>query len=429
MTDSRPLLIRGLIFDGNSQNQEPYQQYEEEHSDLLFLMGDLSQPGRLKAIIEDCIFQNGVADGISVFHNVDVEVYNCSAENVFRGGFVCTGGYTNIIINNFTTKGSIDRTGIDLEVSSKGYGNTCRVNVILENINIIDGDFDLGVGDGSVIIGNNIKANTPFNLYALNSKVTINNSEFAIGPKDRIIHPYDVTFNNCTFYASEEKISEGDNILIAAPSVAWNLSKTAYENQKLTFNDCLFTTSANVEASDTVYGISTGCDPVAYNNVLTVNGGQFSDTLDVGIKTQYRGGNWKINDATINADLAFYWTGYSPSGGNEYVDIVIDGARINGSQFMFAGDYTPAGSNLNKLEIRNVYLNATTAYISSPYGLRGTQYLGNSVIVGEDAPTDLIHGFVGDIYTDNVSQWKCIKAGYFSNKTGKNVASEWIKIN
>ena len=166
-----------------------------------------------------------------------------------------------------------------------------------------------------------------------------------------ILYPNDVTFNNCIFSASEDKITENNNTLYAAPQVHWNISGTSYQNQKLTFNDCNFTANADVESSDTVYGIITGIDPVAYNNVLTVNGGQFTDKLDVGLITMYRGANWRVNNATINANLAFFWNGYSPTGGGEYVNIVIDGAEINGSQFMLAGDYSPAGSNLNRLEI------------------------------------------------------------------------------
>ena len=331
-------------------------------------------------------------------------------------------------VNNLTTKGTIDATGIDFEASSdKGYGDTFKVIANLNNINLINGDFDIGVLEGSVITANNVKSDCPFYLFAKDSKITINNSEFAIGPNDNIIYPYDVTFNSCIFTASEDKVTEKNNVLYAGPIVNWNISGTAYKNQKLTFNDCTFTANGNIEDADTVYGIYTGIDVPSYNNVLTVNGGTFSDKLDIGIKTVHRGGTWKIKDTTMNCDLAFSWNGYSPTGGGEYVNILIDGAKIYGSQFMEAGDYTPAGSNLNRLEVKNLYLNEDSSDIRSFYGLRGTLYLGNSTIRGTGAPLSSNNAFVGDIYTDGTSQWKCTKGGYLSYG-GEIVASEWLKI-
>ena len=56
MVDSRPLVVRNLIFDGNSQNQGDYSLHKLEHSDLLFLMADGSKPGKLKAVVENCYF-------------------------------------------------------------------------------------------------------------------------------------------------------------------------------------------------------------------------------------------------------------------------------------------------------------------------------------------------------------------------------------
>ncbi len=66
-----------------------------------------------------------------------------------------------------------------------------------------DGDCDLGVSDGSVVLCTNIIARAPFNLYAHNSTVRINNSEFGVGRYsghgNRIVHPGNVTFQNCCF--------------------------------------------------------------------------------------------------------------------------------------------------------------------------------------------------------------------------------------
>ena len=160
--DSKPLIIKNLTFDGNSQNQGPYQNWELEQAHLIFLMGNPSQPGRLRAIIKDCHFKNGVGDGISQFVNVDLKVYNCEAENVFRGGWVLTGGHSKAYVKNFVTRGNIDPTGIDIEVAGKGYGNTFDVNVVLEDVTCIDGDCDLGFpGGNSTLVATRVKSFPP----------------------------------------------------------------------------------------------------------------------------------------------------------------------------------------------------------------------------------------------------------------------------
>ena len=92
-TDSKPLIIKNLIFDGNIENQGAYQHYELEHNNLLFLCGALPEDsqGRLRAIIQDCVFKDSVSDGIALHDNAYVDIYNCETDNCFRGGFV-TGG-------------------------------------------------------------------------------------------------------------------------------------------------------------------------------------------------------------------------------------------------------------------------------------------------------------------------------------------------
>ena len=142
--DSKPLIIRNLNFDGNSKHQGNYKKFELEQAHMIFLMAKPNKPGRLKAIIEGCRFKNGVGDAISVYLNVDVEVRNCEAENVFRGGFVLTGGYSKAYLKNFPTRGKIDETGIHTEIDDPGYGRNYGINVILEDVNLLDGRCDLG---------------------------------------------------------------------------------------------------------------------------------------------------------------------------------------------------------------------------------------------------------------------------------------------
>ena len=109
--------VKGFIFDGSSQSQGPYRNYEQEHAALIFLNADRNYPGRLRVNIEDCTFVNGVGDAIHAYTNTYVKVKTCTAINVFRGGFVLTGGNSIAEVKEFTTMGDIDPTGIDVEVA------------------------------------------------------------------------------------------------------------------------------------------------------------------------------------------------------------------------------------------------------------------------------------------------------------------------
>lgn len=92
-------------------SQGPYQQHQLEQAHLVFLYGNPDRRGRLRAVVEDCHLRNGVADGISVSTNVAARVYNCDAVDVFRGGFVLTGGHSTADVHTLTTRGTRDPTG------------------------------------------------------------------------------------------------------------------------------------------------------------------------------------------------------------------------------------------------------------------------------------------------------------------------------
>jgi hypothetical protein len=208
--DSKPLIIRNLVFDGNSANQGPYRGYQQEHGHLVFLNGWPTSPGRLKSLIENVVVRNSVADGISIYTNVDVVVRNVRAENDFRGGVVVTGGNSKILIENLTTLGPIDKTGIDVEVDGPGYNNSLKIEFTINGADL-DGDLDIGVFDGSVVDVNNLRMRSgPVFLLNSDSKMTIRNSTLLVGVADsyanRIVAPGDLTFDNVQFYLVDEGV-------------------------------------------------------------------------------------------------------------------------------------------------------------------------------------------------------------------------------
>jgi hypothetical protein len=302
--DSKPLIIKGLTFDGSSQTQGPYHDYELEQAHLLFLNANPAYPGRLQAIVEDCKFQNGVADAISIYKNVDVKVYNCEATNVFRGGFVLTGGYSSAKVTKFTTKGEIDPTGIDIEIDGKGFGGTFQTNIEFNDLNLVNGDFDVAVSDGSTVIGNNIvSSDGPFNLYSENSKIRFTNSTFKMGAADtymnRIVFPYDVVFENCDLYATRRETGKPYSFFAIA-DIWWQLqSSTAiHKDQSLVFNNCRFLVDNNIEDEDKVYAVHSYGDKSNTNNTLAINGGCISSGFDQGIVVEPGGVSATIASTT-----------------------------------------------------------------------------------------------------------------------------------
>jgi hypothetical protein len=430
--DSRPLVIKGLTFDGSSQTQGPYQRYELEQAALVFLMGNKKYPGRLTAIIEDCVFKNGVGDGVHAYVNTNLKMYNCVAENVFRGGFVLTGGYSIAEVKNLITRGEIDRTGIDVEIDAAGYDSR-KVEVYLENLQLIDGDFDIGVGRGSLIIGKNIVTEAPFHLYAKNSTARFFNCKFGVSSGNRIIFPHDVTFTDCEFYVSKKNIKKSTKFITAAPFITWNLSGSHEKDQSLIFNNCNFIGDERIMGGfgGQTYGIYTGWDAVDYNNVLTLNDCMISVTNGTGLGMMYRGGNLVLNRTVFDTDLALSFAGFSDSS-KAWFNIRLGGIIIKRGRYAHIDGYgTHMGmhSNQNKLEQRNIVIEEDNNYISSSYGLDGNQYIGYRVIKGTKPPSESTHGFVGDIFQLKGSSltWRCLKAGYVIKRDSKKipVKSRW----
>lgn len=280
-TNSNPLIIKGFTFDGNSQNQGSYRNYELEQAHLIFLSAHPDFPGKLQAVIEDCHFKNGVADAISVYTNVDVKVKNIEVNDVFRGGFVLTGGNSTAEVSHLTTRGKIDEGGIDIEVDGEGYGGNMRVDVKLDTLNLIDGDFDIAVGDESTILGNNIISDAPFYLFSLNSTMKFTNSKFKVGAVDglsnRILFPYNVTFENCEIYVTRKETDNPYDFFSAA-DVWWQYRGYKIQtNQTLTFKNVQFKVDSNIQPADTTYAIYLRKDLLANNNQLILQGVTMDD--------------------------------------------------------------------------------------------------------------------------------------------------------
>jgi hypothetical protein len=390
--DSPLLTIRGLTIDGNSANQGPYRNYELEQAHLIFLSADPTKAGRLRVALEDLVLRNCVADGVSVYRNVDLQMVNCRADDCWRGGLTVTGGYTVVQAQNFLTTGRVDRTGIDVEVDGPGYGNSHAVDLVFNGM-VLDGDFDVAVDTGSRVVASDVLAGSGFNLSAQGSTVRISDSTFRMGNlsiESRIVFPHDVTFQNCVFEVAG--VTNADGIDAAGANVYWNVSGTRWGGQRLRFLDCEFRAAAGLPTGLTLVGILVRPDELPLDNRLIVEGGSISSAFATGLKMD-QGGRWIIKDVEIEAATGFEWAGLVAWGADWLADLRIERVAFHGTKYMHIVTYD-AG---NVVDHRDTVLPEARNVISTVYGIAGNTFRGGRLIrVVSDPSTRSVPGLLGD---------------------------------
>lgn len=136
--ESPPLVVKCLIFDGNRPAGAAYWGHQLEHAHLLYLTSEQPSAGRLRTYVEDSIFINGTADGISIGTGVYATINRILMKDVFRGGFVVTGDNNKVDVNSFRY---IQSTGhddsMDIEVDDPAVNGRG-----LNEINIYNSDLD-----------------------------------------------------------------------------------------------------------------------------------------------------------------------------------------------------------------------------------------------------------------------------------------------
>lgn len=418
-SDSKPFIIKGLSFDGNSPNQGAYKNWELEQAHLMMFYGDTARSGHCVGFVEDCFMRNGVGDGVSVYTNADVTIYNSEAVDVFRGGFVSTGGHSKIKVYKFTTRAGIqnDPTGIDIEVDGIGYGNDYNLDLIMDGVNCVDGDFDVGTRGGTVTANNCYSSGTFYNFSGDGiSTLTFTNCSISIGGADtyqRILWPGNLTFDHCTFTVSKYSKEASD---FYGFDIWWNHAgfEERYSNQSVIFRSCTFITDGTLKGSDELRAIHTRFDSPENNNVLTLEGNNvISSDFDRGLYME-DGGKWIIKDLQNNAALALYFPGAGRIG-----DVTVDGMTVTGSK------YVTLTKNVSYHKFsQHIIMPQSSNIITAINGLEKITFSGYRIINGTEAPDSLTHGFLNDIYRIDEHEWKCIKPGY--NKASGPVYSKWV---
>lgn len=411
-TDSAPLVIEGFTFDGNRLQQGPYLASEKEHQAAVFLHAHDAQPGRLVATVRDCRFHDGTADGVAVYTNANVSITRCTGSDLFRGLVSVGGGHSIVHLTDLNGGGAVHPAGIDFEIDGAGWGGSLAVDATLDGL-VLGGRFDLGLGPGSRVVANNVLGNgAQFVVYARDSRVSLSNSRFTVGPSgpaNRLIYPNDVSITGCTFLATEPDAAEADREFRIL-DVAWEVTGSANSGpQNLRIQDCRFLTDGTLEPTDTVYGLYSGATLTAAQNRLEVRGVQIGGAVDRAFWIQ-QGGIVHFSESSLDGATAL---GLHSSPGRD-LDVTLDALEFGPSVqdlLQFTG-----GPNADVIRHRGITLDESLDNLKSLFGLGTTDFRGSRTILGAGPPAGA-PGILGDVWrlkapiAGAAYEWVCTASG------------------
>ena len=250
---SRVLRISGLNFDGNRQNQGPYNNYQKQHQGQVFLQGNndatLGAP-RLRVIIENCTFRDSCSDGITVYNGVDLVVTNCFFWDCFRGSVVIVGHNIVVAASNLRAGGTLYPSWFQIEQENTGPCNVSLTNSIFDvattapNTSI---GLDLICNAGSAITVSNCIFNAGVShVYTKelpNVPLTtfqFTNCFFRALHGDALVDYGNTTFTNCVF--SRPAAVPSSVSLLSVRHFISTVPKT------LILNNCVFDTESDLLA-------------------------------------------------------------------------------------------------------------------------------------------------------------------------------------
>jgi hypothetical protein len=390
--DSLPVSWSNLLLDGNSANAPiPYNNYELEQQHLIFLVGNFNGAGRLRAFINNCVFQNGTADAVSTYDNVNLEISDCYMVSCFRGGLVITGGYSYIKGTNLHMSGPTDLTRVDIETDGPGFGGTLAADVQLTNVYSENG-FDISTNDQGTVQLVNCRSDSTKGTTTLsgdgNYRLTNCDIMFTVadGFANRLALIGDVTFNDCrlTFARPASAVGVKDFGLIVTFSVPPAKSAVKFVNTD-------FILDSSVQVGDTANAIVVPNNYKVDGNELIVDGCRFIGGWDQGVYN--RGGITLVRDSYIDAVLIINQD--SPLGGGGW-NITID--NVTGGPSSTTWLNVVSGDVVNGIfRHKNNLVPTTYSAITTDFGLASIYY-GGRVIQGASAPTTATNGLPGDRY-------------------------------
>jgi len=367
-----PIVFEGLQFDLNHKQQDWQGGFDLEHQSGIFLEGTAQSP--LKAIVRRCAFRNGAGDGITIHHHVRAGVYDCRAEDVFRGGVVVT-GRAAVEVQRFRGSGEDRmRSGIDVEPES---GAAVRIGI--RDVQAPQVDILLPEHSEATVS----EVQTDSLVMLCKGKCTLSDSAAA----DLVVKtPGQTVIRDCEFHSA---------------AIRWWVTKPR-SGQQIVFQRCRFTSADEREAA-----VRALTDRRDYENRLLLSECTIAGDYDYGVSMD-RGGTWTIRDCSIQAETA-YRLRWIPK---YFYDVLLDGNELQCPTVWFS----PYDHAENTVTHQNTSLAAEDNVFATRKGMHfvsANRYLGSRRIAGDHDPTETpTPGLPGDVFHFGPKRWKCVGGDY-----------------
>jgi len=396
-SDSPPLTIRNLTFDGNRAGNTPWSGYEREQWASVFIMGDPAYAGRRNVVVDNCRFINSPGDGLSVYVNSRVKATNITGTTNFRGLITIHGGYSETFITNMSDELGTLCSGLHIESDGSGYGGSNRCDVTVDGARIING-CSFGAPDSSRVEVTNLHMLGPgvsWSADAAFHKYT--NCHFKLGNlnNNRIVYPGHMQFTNCIFELEYDGSASGAEYGLGFRTHDdINVPAQRKSNQRVQFSNCQFFADSSVASNSGVaYGIKFDIDATTYNNVFVVQNCNFDSSLNYGVQTF--GGIRILKDLYNNADLPVRCLQPNGAIGS---DITIDGMSLGANPTSWAFINVAAANDI--FRINNCAVDVAQQAVGTSSGYTSGTFYGNRIVNTNVAPTlDMPSGGLnGDIF-------------------------------
>ncbi|MCP5086475.1 MAG: hypothetical protein GY952_06710 [Rhodobacteraceae bacterium] len=402
--------VHDMIIDGNKEGMDWDGTYSQEQAHCVFLYGNDALANRLVAKVSGVLCKNNVADGLNCYSNVDLTASDIHARDCFRGGFVATGGNSELNVINL----SVDDSGIDLEPNS----STQQSNFNCTNITC-GGDFDVAARGRTSIQLTNVNMTGPnWNLYADGrASITVNGGRLiagaADGSKNRLNYPGRVTFNGTEFLVQYDPDEPDRNY--SCVNIYTHKESANEVPDRCQFNNCGFGISGDFpeDYAGVIYPVMIQASTFESDNWIIVNGGYAEDArFDVGIFAN-RGPKVQVGNGFRNgAKRAWHFNHDANYQGHFIVEDVIYTDTCE--EYAYVGN--PQTGDTAIFEHRDTRVPERLNIISTYEDRQppDSWFRGRRIIEGANDPTLVpTSGLKGDIYRTtalaegNVYEWVC----------------------
>lgn len=421
--ESAPVTFRSLILDGSRTAQGPYTIVSHEQTHLIYITGPEDQSGltaRVRAVVENVVVREVLADGVAVGSNVDVELRGIFAFNCLRGGITQFGHNSRMRVAGFRGWGDVHPSALHIEPDYPGTGG---LPIVTEIVNAeIRGETNVIGTPGSFITLTNVQTGGPTRFAFPGATLLATNCRFEMGHHDaagsnnRIAFPHRVTFSNCEFVATRAGAPAGIQRLNAL-TVQWSTATGAGDRLRLV--GCRFSVGADAGASDVTCAVYHEIDLTARGNLLEMDDCVIAPQFKQGVYGE-QGGNYRLVNVVNHAVLPYRW---ASEPGQSDIRMLMEGGEVGGSATQFCHiHHSTAGS---VFEFRNVTLDESLNVITTAISFKANTYRGQRVIFGAAAPPETAHGLLNDVWrlktpvAGQPYEWVCTASG----RPGEGVAT------